>query len=162
MRKSIEPVPPVVKVREVDLAIDDAFDLFTTGMGGWWPLATHSIAGERAADVRFEPRVGGRVVEIAEDGIEHEWADVIAWDPPQRFVVAWHPTPEPVASSILEVRFESTDGGCRLHLEHRGWEEFGLEAGTEARNGYDPGWDNVLDTLMASIGSQPQRVGPVG
>ncbi|MGI9597607.1 MAG: SRPBCC domain-containing protein, partial [Acidimicrobiales bacterium] len=103
---------------------------------------------ERAAGVRFEARGGGRVVELTTEGTEHTWAEVIAWDPPHRFVMAWHPNPDPVAASIVEVGFEPTAGGCRLRLEHRAWEEFGPTVGTEARNQYDPGWDGVLGLYL--------------
>lgn len=144
MRRSQAPIEPVVKVRDVALTVEETFELFTAGIGRWWPVATHSIGGARCADVRFEGRIGGRVIETTEDGAEHQWADVIAWDPPHRFAMTWHPSIDPVAASIVEVRFESTETGCRLHLEHRGWEEFGQIAGTEARDQYNPGWDGVL------------------
>ncbi len=157
MRRSPESIDPVVKARELSRSAAEAFDLFTAGIGRWWPLTTHSIGGAEATTVRFEGRIGGRIVEVTADGTEHSWADVIAWDPPHRFVVAWHPTPEPLAASILEVRFESIPTGCRIHLEHRGWEEFGLEAGGEARASYEPGWDHVLRPYLAAAESEPAR-----
>ncbi len=151
MRKSDQHIEPVVKVRELAIPVERAFELFTAGIGQWWPLATHSIGAERATGVRFEGRVGGRVIETTDDGHEHEWADVIAWDPPHRFAMTWHPSIEPVAASIVEVTFESTDGGCTVRLEHRGWEELGHEAGTVARQQYDPGWDGVLGYYLALL-----------
>jgi hypothetical protein len=99
--------------------MEQAFELFTARMGEWWPLATHSISASAATGVRFEGRIGGRVVELAEDGSEFVWAAVIAWDPPHRFALAWHPTPEPVAASVLDVAFEPAPAGTRLVLEHR-------------------------------------------
>jgi uncharacterized protein YndB with AHSA1/START domain len=113
-------------------------------MGEWWPLVTHSISGSADADVRFEGRVGGRVIEVLPDGDECAWADVLAWDPPERIMLSWHPNREPMAASIVEVRFTVEGDGCRIDLEHRGWEEFGLEQGRELRADYDPGWDMVL------------------
>lgn len=101
--------------------------------------------------VRFEGHVGGRVVEVAANGTEYIWAEVIAWDPPNRFELSWHPTLNPVAASILEVRFTPNGSGTDLYLEHRGWEEFG-QRGLEIRGEYDPGWDFVLDALDRATG----------
>ena len=61
MRLSPNPIEPVRKTRVVPLDPDEAFDLFTTRMGTWWPLLTHSIAETQATGVRFEQRIGGRV-----------------------------------------------------------------------------------------------------
>jgi hypothetical protein len=135
---------PIIKERTVPLTIDRAFELFTVRMVEWWPLATHSIGGAAAAGIRFEPVVGGRVLEVSQDSTESSWADVIAWDPPERFVLAWHPSLEPEAASIVEIRFHSVTDGTVVHVEHRGWEEFGAEHGEQLRAGYYPGWDMVL------------------
>lgn len=94
-------IDPVVKRRIVSLRPDAAFDLFTRRLGQWWPTATHSIAADEDGEdhvvqVCFETAVGRRVVEVTADGIEHSWADVMAWDPPRRIVLSWHPTVAPV------------------------------------------------------------------
>ena len=147
MRRCETPIEPVRKERLLHLPPDEAFELFTHGMATWWPLETHSIAGDDAIGIRFEGHVGGRVVEITGDGTEHAWANVITWDPPGRVVLAWHPTVEPVAASTIDVRFEAHGDGTRLTLEHRDWEEFGETHGAELRAGYEPGWDVVLAPL---------------
>jgi hypothetical protein len=55
----------------------------------------------------------------------------------------------PVAASIVEVRFESMPGGSLLHLDHRGWEEFGADEGAALRADYESGWDAVLAPFEA-------------
>jgi uncharacterized protein YndB with AHSA1/START domain len=144
MRPPETPIEPVRKERRLTLPADEAFRLFTVGMGRWWPLASHSIAGDHATGVRFEGRVGGRVVELTADGSEHPWADVLAWEPPCRLVLAWHPSVGLTAATILEVSFEDTPEGCRLLLQHSDWEALGAQLGAELRAGYEPGWDVVL------------------
>jgi uncharacterized protein YndB with AHSA1/START domain len=137
---------PVIKVRRVPLPPDEAFRLFTVGMSTWWPLDSHSIGaneGQVPQSVRFEGHVGGRVVELGADGTECSWAEVMVWQPPSRLVLSWHPTRQPVASTVLEVTFTADEGGCEMRLEHRGWDEFGDGAG-DLREGYDTGWDIVL------------------
>lgn len=138
-------IEPVVKRRTLEIAPEAAFELFTKRIREWWPVASHSIHADQVAEIRFDRRVGGQVVEIAEDGTEVTWADVMAWDPPNRFVLSWHPNPDPVAASVLEVRFTAAaDGGTEMYLEHRGWEEFGT-GGRELRDNYQSGWDVVLE-----------------
>ena len=154
MRRTTEPIEPVRKRRDVPLDPDRAFELFTARMGTWWPLVTHSIAEHDATGIRFEGRVGGRVVELAAGGVEHVWAEVTTWDPPHRLVLSWHPAVEPEAASTVEVRFVPTDDGCRLELDHRDLEEHG-EVGRAMRDEYDPGWDQVLDRLDAAVAAAP-------
>ena len=153
MRLSNNPIQPIRKTRTVPLDPVEAFDLFTTRMETWWPLPTHSIAEDKATGVRFERQVGGRVVELTDEGAEYAWADVIAWDPPHRLVLAWHPYLEPTAATIIEVRFHpAADGGTQIELEHRGWEELGAEEGQAKRDGYDAGWDLVLKPFEEAAG----------
>jgi hypothetical protein len=154
MMRSDRPIQPIRKSRLVPLSVAEAFDLFTTRMDAWWPLTSHSISGSADATVRFDPWVGGAVEESAPSGASWRWAEVMAWDPPHRFVLSWHPHPAPVAASILEVRFTAEGAGCRIDLEHRGWEEFGHEAGTRHRDAYDPGWDEVLLPLTERAGAR--------
>jgi DNA-binding transcriptional ArsR family regulator len=145
---------PVRKTRTVPLAVEVAFDLFTRRIAEWWPVDTHAIGAGSGddgdvTDVRFEGRVGGRVTQVLVDGTEHSWADVLAWDPPNRVVLSWHPRIAPTAASRVEVRFRPVDAGTQVVLEHTGWEEFG-ELGTELRDGYAEGWDPVLDRFIAA------------
>ncbi len=145
MRLATTAIEPVRKQRTVPLTRPAAFELFTVRMGTWWPLASHSLSENQNSTVRFEEHVGGRVVEVTTDGDEYPWADVIAWDPPHRFVLAWHPSSQPVAATILEVRFGPTPGGgTTIDLIHRGWEELGDESGPTVRDDYSSGWDHVL------------------
>ena len=148
-QRSNTPIEPVRKERRLALSVEETFRLFTAGMGTWWPLATHSIGGDQATDVRFEERLGGQVVEIDTYGTEYPWADVLTWEPPRRVVLSWHPVVEVVAASTIEVRFEATGGGTVLRLEHRDWEAFGEGLGNELRAGYEPGWDVVLAPFEA-------------
>ncbi|HLF44474.1 MAG TPA: SRPBCC domain-containing protein [Acidimicrobiia bacterium] len=146
---STETIPAVLRAVDVSIAPERAFEVFTRRMGDWWPLRTHSIAEDRAVGVRFEEWVGGKVFEVVDDGTEWEWAEVLAWEPPHRLVLAWHPTPEPIVSTEVEIRFNAVEGGTRVELEHRGWERLG-ELGITARIDYDQGWLPVL-TLYQTL-----------
>lgn len=141
-------IPPLHKTCTVPLPPERAFDLFTARMAEWWPVATHSISADVTAvrTLRFEGRVGGRVIEVTADGREYSWADVLAWNPPARFVLSWHPTTEPLAASRLEVTFRAVEGGTEVLLTQSLWEEFGQD-GIPLRENYDTGWDLVLKRL---------------
>jgi uncharacterized protein YndB with AHSA1/START domain len=147
---------PVVQSIEVELPIEEAFDLFTTGMTSWWPLETMSIAADtfegrvRADSVTFEARLGGRVLENLSDGTSVPWGEVIVWEPPSRFVMTWKPNLEPGPSTEVEVRFSRTsDGGTSVRLEHLAWERLG-DAGAAKKPGYSAGWARLLGIYRAT------------
>ena len=148
-------VEPVHKERCLPLPIEAAFASFTAGLTEWWPLDRHALAGEDAVAIRLEAAVGGRMLESTPDGAEHTWAEVLAWEPPTRVLLSWHPTTGLEGATTLEVRFESAGDGCRLRLEHRDWEaldaDLGTGLGAAMRAGYDRGWDAVLAQFEAYV-----------
>src|SRR6201999_3932830 len=85
-----------------------AFDVFTTGLGRWWPREA-SIGKPPMKAVVLEPRLGGRRYELSEDGSQADVGKVLVWDPPQRFVISWDINsnwkPDTMVSSEVEVRF---------------------------------------------------------
>jgi uncharacterized protein YndB with AHSA1/START domain len=140
----IEAIRKSVKVK---VPVEQAFAAFTDGIASWWPHATHSYGGENATAV-FEGREGGRVYERQEDGTEADWAEVVTWEPPSRFVLDWK-----IAPSEVEVRFTDEGAGVtRVDLEHRGWDRAG-EAAESKRENYDGGWDVVLENYASGTGS---------
>ena len=134
---------PVRKSITVRCAPEEAFDLFTARLASWWPLATHSIAQDQAADCGIEPRVGGEIYEVSRDGTRCKWGHVLAWDPPRRLVLYWHPGWDEHLGQEVEVTFTSTPVGTRVDLEHRNWSQLGEHADA-TRNGYDQGWAAVF------------------
>lgn len=134
--------PPVLKSVVVALEPRQAFVLFTRDISRWWPLAQYSCAGADAVSVSVEERVGGRVVELAQDGSRHVWGTVQVWDPPRRFAMTWHPQSAPEEATTLAVSFTAEGNRCRLDLVHSGWER--RPEPERARRNYDGGWDVVL------------------
>ena len=57
----------------VDFSPAEAFELFTTRVSSWWPTETHSYAHDKVTDVIFDPRVGGLLYEVTDEGTA-EWA----------------------------------------------------------------------------------------
>lgn len=144
-------IPPVEKSIVVPWGIEKAFERFTDGIAEWWPLATHSVGQGRARTCAFEPEVGGRLYETLEDGTEHVWGTVRAWDPPTRVAFTWHPGLDEAGHQDVEVAFRAEGDGTRVALVHSGWERLG-EEGAARREAYGPGWDRVLG-LYADAGA---------
>ena len=84
--------------------------------------------------------------ERSEEGEEAEWADILAWEPHERFLVRWRVNPER-GPTELEIRF-TPEGKTRVDLEHRGWDD------PEGRANYGPGWDFVLGHYAESLKSE--------
>ena len=150
-------VEPIVKTVELTCSVEHAWETFTKRLSSWWPLQTHSVGAyekKTSREVVFEPRVGGRIYEAFEEGGESEWATVQTWEPPSRFVVSWYPGQARETETEVEVRFTRlADNGCRVTLEHRGWERFG-EGAIEARTGYENGWPEVWSAFERYVRSE--------
>jgi uncharacterized protein YndB with AHSA1/START domain len=125
----------------VDFTPEEAFDLFTARIASWWPVGTHSYGGDKVTNVVVEPKIGGRVYEVTPDG-EQDWASVLAWEPPGRFVLDWQIGD--ASGTEVEVTFEPEGPGSRVVLEHRGF------AGDEPRDRYSGGWDVVLAPFVTA------------
>jgi uncharacterized protein YndB with AHSA1/START domain len=134
----------------VDAPPDRAFAVFTEGMSSWWPLESYSIAPGPMAAAVVEPREGGRWFERSDDGSECDWGRVLAWEPPDRVVLAWQISPEwkydAGLHTEIEVRFTAEDDNrTRVDLEHRKLENYGeLAEQMRAILGSDNGWNTLL------------------
>jgi uncharacterized protein YndB with AHSA1/START domain len=142
---------PVRKTITVKTSAARAFQVFTEGFDTWWPR-THSIGGKPLQQAVIETNAGGRCYQRSTDGSECDWGTVMVWEPPQRFVLAWHLNaqweydPDAARSSEVEVRFTpESDGSTRVDLEHRHFERHG-ESGAQIRTGVDSpgGWGGLL------------------
>jgi len=133
----------VVKRVTVPGTAAEAFALFTERVGEWWPLPTHSVAGDDALDARMDPGVGGRLYEVTKSGEEHDWGSVVQWEPNRRLVFDWYPGLAPAEATRLEISFLQLGDSTEVTLVHDGWEARG-DVAMERREGYDLGWDQVL------------------
>jgi uncharacterized protein YndB with AHSA1/START domain len=142
-------IAPVRKSIRVSASQAHAFDVFTSGLGRWWPL-DHGIGKAPRKAVVMETHVGGHWYELAEDGSRTNVGKIIAWEPPNRFVMTWDINsrwkPDTSVSSEVEVRF-IPDGtnATRVELEHRKFEQMGAEEGESMRKDVDGGWPGLLE-----------------
>jgi uncharacterized protein YndB with AHSA1/START domain len=155
---TVEPIAPylepVIKSVTVPSTPDEAFELFTAGIGTWWPLGERfSISGVRAKSCAIEPRVGGSVYEVRDDGERLPWGKVLTWDPPARLVLAWHPGHPADVAQEVEVTFAPAEAGTRVQLVHRNWQKLGADA-SKIRSSYDGGWETVFAAAFAAAAAQ--------
>jgi uncharacterized protein YndB with AHSA1/START domain len=148
----VTDLPPVLRAAYVHRTPDDAFRLFTDHVGAWWPLATLGVFGGRSS-LAFED---GRLVERALDGTRSVWGSVLAWDPPHRLALSWHPGLSDGPAGRVEVVFTPDGDGTRIELRHDGWAAFG-EAAAAHRRSYDgpSAWGAVLDQFADLAGRGP-------
>ena len=130
----------------VEAPIDQAFSVFTEGIGSWWPPEYNLLEVDIAERV-FETRVGGQVYDVGTDGSECRWARVLAFEPPERFIISWDISPQwqietdPDKTSEVEVRFASeTPERTRVEVEHRNLDRHG------------DGWEGLRDSVGSDSG----------
>jgi quercetin dioxygenase-like cupin family protein len=116
-----------------------AFALWAEQTSRWWPHG-HSVSGEPGLAVTFEP--GGRIYERTPAGEEHDWGEVLVWEPPHRLVYLWHLRFDRSDATEVEVTFTPAGDGTAVAIEHRGWERLGTVA-EERREHNRRGWGGV-------------------
>jgi len=146
-------IAPVRKSIRVNAEPARAFEVFTAGLGRWWPR-DKGIGKLPMKSAIMETRLGGRWYELADDGTQTNVGRIIVWEPPQRFVITWDINskwkPDTTISSEVEVKF-IPDGinGTRVELEHRKFEQMGAEQGETMREHVDSGWPGMLERFRS-------------
>lgn len=142
----------------VDVPQQHAFAVFTEQFDRIKPREYNLLETDIAATV-FETHVGGHIYDRGVDGSVCRWARVLAFDPPERFVISWdidarwRLEPDPDRASEVEVRFvplgtEQT----RVELYHRhlqrhgdGWQDYRTGLAAEG------GWPVFLQRFAAVV-----------
>jgi hypothetical protein len=121
--------PASVRVAvDVDVDPSTAFYVFTEEIDSWYKRGPHTFADpKRAVAIRFEPHVGGRLIEVYDPatGEGRPMGHVTVWEPGARLVFVDERDTE------VEVRFEPGEGAgasTRVTLEHRGLERLAPDA----------------------------------
>jgi uncharacterized protein YndB with AHSA1/START domain len=132
--------PPASVRVTIHVAIDpdSAFEVFTDEIDAWYKRGPHNFFdSERCVGIRFEPFVGGRLIEVydRDTGEGRTMARVDVWEPGKRLVFVDGRDTE------ADVTFEPSDGGTRVTLEHRGLDRLAPE---DAEHHARFGWQLVF------------------
>lgn len=139
----------VVRV-EVEAPVDPttAFMIFTQEIGQWWrPGPINWSNASAAVGVRIEPGPGGRWIEVHNrrtgEGVTQ--GRFLIWDLGSRLVFLYEDIGHALDGTEVEIRFQAVEDGCRVTLEHRGWERVAPDVRSRARNLKRWGWGNILN-----------------
>ena len=105
----------------VDLLYDDAFRLFTRGMGSWWdPDLTPDPQVFSGIEVGEAP---GQPVTMLLGEDRYEFGEIVRFDEGWRYAQTFWLNMDPAHPTEIEVEFVFDGIGTRVDLEHRGWDE---------------------------------------
>jgi len=138
---------PLVIEFEVGVAPAQAFATWTERCATWWPRS-HTMSRDPSA-ITFEPRRGGRIVEHGA-GAEHDWGEVLEWDPPSRLRCLWHPFFDRAEATELDITFRAVGDGTAIRLEQTGFERLG-DAGPPRRERTSGAWGVVTAAFATAV-----------
>jgi hypothetical protein len=139
---------------EVNCSVEHAFEIWTKRIDTWWPRS-HTISSDPNARVTLEPFVGGRIFERTPAGVEHEWGEVVSFEPARRLTYLWHIRRDRADATEVEITFASTHkGSTRIEIEHRGWERLGEDAHAW-RDRNNKAWAGLLPCYLGAASGAP-------
>lgn len=108
----------------VDVDPATAFAVFTEDVDLWWKRGPAFRFSTASGTLRFEPGVGGRLVEVFGAGDDvYEVGRVLLWQPGKRLIFEFRsPTFARNECTEVDVRFEPAGSATRVTVEHRGWD----------------------------------------
>lgn len=113
-----------------------AFESFVGEISKWWhPNTLFRFSGKLGGTLSFEPGLGGRLIETADDGDIFEIGRVTAWEPGRRLCFTWRQAsfgPQDVTE--VEVKFEPSGSETLVSVTHSGWDRIAQDH--ESRHGF--------------------------
>jgi hypothetical protein len=143
-------IDPIVVEFDVMASPGHAFEVWTKKPSMWWPR-THTITGDPDLRVVFEPHVGGRIYERGSDGVEHEWGQILVWEPPVRVGYRWHLFFDASEATEITVTFTGIESGSRVRLVQSGFERLGASVGPERRRRTNSAWIELTGQYRAAV-----------
>jgi uncharacterized protein YndB with AHSA1/START domain len=145
----------------------DAFAVFTEEIDLWWRRGLRFRASGRCVGTLvLEARPGGCLFERFDTAGTPQIVEVgriTTWEPPSRLVFEWRNLNfAPDEKTEVEVRFDASESGTIVTVEHRGWSA--LRAGHPARHGLEgPAFSRMIGLwwgdLMTALREHVSRHG---
>lgn len=118
-----------------------AFEAFVDRTGEWWPAAATGNP-DTYSHIAIEPRLGGQVTEVAQDGGETRRGEVQEWAPGKRLAFTFSKADDAATPSTIAVDFIHTgDDAARVRIEHR----------TGDADRFND-WDSLINPYAALLG----------
>jgi len=144
-------IEPIELEFSLDCSAEHAFDVWTCRAQMWWP-SEHTVSRDPSVAVTFEPRAGGRIFERTPDGTEHDWGEVLAWEPPGRLRYTWRIATEPENATEVEISFTAEGDRTLVKIRHDGWGRLG-SFGAEWRHANRLGWAGTIPAYRRACSS---------
>ncbi|PZG24367.1 hypothetical protein C1I95_00120 [Micromonospora craterilacus] len=131
-----------------------AFKVFLEDFPQWWPKNFRTT--KVGAPLGVDPKTGGRLYEIDEQGEEHTFGLIRKVDGPDTLAVGWRLNGfgriDPDNASEFTVTFVP-DGQkkTRVDVEHTHFDRMGTKHAKRVRNGMDKGWPTILASFQTKI-----------
>jgi uncharacterized protein YndB with AHSA1/START domain len=126
----------------VACSAEHAFEVWAGKTALWWP-ADHSVSGDPGIVVTIEPHAGGRIFERTPEGAEHDWGEVVGWEPPRRLAYLWHIGRDRGRATNVEITFTPGAEATTVTIVHTGWERLGDE-GPPMKERNRQGWSSLI------------------
>ena len=143
-------IDPIVIEFDVMASPGHAFEVWAKKPSIWWPRS-HTVTGDPELTVVFEPQVGGRIYERGSDGAEHEWGQILVWEPPVKVGYRWHLFFDPSQATEVTVTFTEIESGSRVRLVQTGFEGLGESVGPERRRRTNSAWIELTGRYRVAI-----------
>jgi uncharacterized protein YndB with AHSA1/START domain len=121
----------------------------------WWPR-DHTRSSDPDVFISFEGRPGGRIFERTSDGIEHEWGQVVAWEPPHRLAYLWHIYGGPEDATEVAITFTGEGDKTTVTIVHTGWERL-VGRASELRSRNHHAWESLISHYQKCLRTFPSR-----
>ncbi|MGI8522285.1 MAG: SRPBCC domain-containing protein [Nocardioides sp.] len=110
---------PIRHTVDVTATPEQAFEVFTVGMGTWWG-ADYSPDASTYTGIDLDPRPGG-IVALRHGEASYPIGEVTVWEPGAHYAQTFSLAMDADHPSALDVHFAVVDAGCRVNLAHGGW-----------------------------------------
>ncbi|HEV3014880.1 MAG TPA: SRPBCC domain-containing protein, partial [Actinomycetota bacterium] len=111
---------------------------------------SHSMTSAPGLVVTFESRPGGRIYERTPDGTEHDWGEVLTWEPPRRLAYLWHLGSDRSRATEVDISFTGDVTATTVTIVHRGWERLGADAAAWRQRNLG-GWGGLLPHYREAV-----------
>ena len=143
-------IDPIVVEFDIRASPGHAFRVWTENPSMWWPRS-HTVTRDPGLTVVFEPFQGGRIYERGSDGAEHEWGEVVMWEPPIRIGYLWHLFFDRSEATDITVTFTEIESGARVRLIQSGFEKLSNDVAAERRRRTSDAWLELTELYREAI-----------